>query len=136
MKQINISKFIPAFAWFVVVLVLVCLPGSDIPSASWTDWIHFDKWVHTGIFCLLALLFMLPFAFASITHKEKLQYFLLIAIATSIWGLATEFIQHWVPGRSFDLFDWAADSFGALIAFILCRKKLYLTIGKSARFFN
>jgi VanZ family protein len=35
----------------------------------------------------------------------------------AIWGLATEFIQkYFVPGRSFDLLDFAADSTGAFLA--------------------
>ncbi|MCW3092087.1 MAG: hypothetical protein JWP81_3156 [Ferruginibacter sp.] len=114
----------PGIAWFFVVLVLLCLPGQDIPSVNWLSKIFFDKWVHTGIFGLLALLFMMPFAFSSMENKEKLQYFIRIAIATSLWGLTTEFIQkYWIPGRSFDLFDWAADSLGAFTAFIFCIKK-------------
>ena len=110
MKQINFLKFIPAIAWFFVVLVF--------------DVLHFDKWVHIGIFGLLALLFMLPFARSPIQHKEKLQYFIVIAISTSMWGLTTEFIQKYlVYGRNFDLFDWAADSVGAFTSFFICRKK-------------
>ncbi len=124
MKSIGFIKFIPGIAWFFVVLVLLCLPGNDIPSVNWLNKIYFDKWVHTGIFCLLALLFMLPFAFSSMDTKEKFQYFLRIAIAVSVWGLTTEFIQKYlVTSRSFDLLDWAADSAGALAALIFCRKK-------------
>jgi VanZ family protein len=137
MKQISITKFIPAFAWFLLVLILICLPGNDIPSVNWTDKIHFDKWVHTVIFGVLALLVMLPIAFSSMNQKEKLQYFLLVAVATSAWGLATEFIQKYlVTGRSFDLFDWAADSLGALLAFIACRRKIYRSFKRSAKLFS
>jgi VanZ family protein len=58
------------------------------------------------------------------SDKAKLQYFLRIAIATSIWGLTTEFIQKYlVINRSFDLLDWAADSVGAVVACIYCWKK-------------
>ena len=124
MKRISISKFIPAISWFVVVLVLICLPGDDIPSNNLLDLIYFDKWAHTGIFGLLALLFMLPVGLSPNSPKQKLQYFIAIAIATSLWGLTTEFIQKYlVFGRSFDLFDWAADTVGALSSFIICRKK-------------
>ncbi|MEO7768828.1 MAG: VanZ family protein [Ferruginibacter sp.] len=124
MKQINTSRFIPGIAWFFVVLVLLCLPGNDVPSINWLSKIYFDKWVHTGIFGLLALLFMLPLAISPMEKKEKLHYFIRIAIATSLWGLTTEFIQKfWIDGRSFDLFDWAADSLGAGIAFFICKKR-------------
>ncbi|MBC7689053.1 MAG: VanZ family protein [Aquabacterium sp.] len=122
--RITIAKFLPGIAWFFVVLVLLCLPGKDFPSENWMSKIYFDKWVHTGIFGLLALLFMLPIAFSPMDSKQKMQYFIRIAIATSVWGLTTEFIQkYFVISRSFDLLDWAADSLGALLAFITCKKQ-------------
>ncbi|MEP7106575.1 MAG: VanZ family protein [Ferruginibacter sp.] len=124
MKHIKISNFIPGTAWFFVVLILLCMPGDDIPSNDWIEIIYFDKWVHTGIFGLMAFLFMMPVALSPTRSRKKLQYFILIAIATSLWGLTTEFIQKfWVSGRNFDLFDWAADSLGAFTSLIICRKK-------------
>ncbi len=124
MKTIEWKKFIPGIAWFFVVLVLLCMPGKDIPGSSWLDKIYFDKWVHTGIFALLAFLFMYPITGSSLRRKEKLQMYITIAIATSLWGLTTEFIQKYlVTGRSFDLLDWGADSLGALSALLFSLKK-------------
>ena len=118
------KKFMPGIAWFFVVLVLICLPGKDIPKIGWLTSINFDKAVHVGVFGLLTVLFCWPFYNSSFNEKERLQYFIKITIATSLWGLTTEFIQRfWIPGRSFDLFDWAADSLGALLAWWFCRKK-------------
>lgn len=117
------KKFIPGIAWFFFVLVLLCLPGSDIPSVDdWMNKIFFDKWVHTGLFSIMAFLFMFPFIKSSLPAKEKWHYLIKIAIATSIWGITSEVLQkYFIPGRSFDLFDWAADSLGALIAFLYGR---------------
>ena len=127
MKRIKIIKFLPGIAWFFVVLVLICMPSQNVPAANWLDKIHVDKWVHTGIFGLLALLFMLPVALSPMEPAQKLQFCIRVAIATSLWGISTEFIQKfWIPGRSFDLFDWAADSLGGIIAFMICRKKYIL----------
>lgn len=124
MKDIQKVKFIPGIAWFFVVLVILCMPGKDVPGLGWMDKFYIDKWVHFGIFSLLALLFMLPFALSQLHHKEKLHSFIRIALATAVWGIASEFIQkYWIPGRSFDLLDWAADSFGALVALLYCKKK-------------
>lgn len=124
MIRINIYKFVPGIAWFFIVLVLMCMPGKEFPTVDWFSKIYFDKWVHTGIFALLAFLFMLPIALSPMSNKEKLQWFIRIAIATSVWGLTTEFIQkYFIAGRSFDLLDWAADSLGAALAFLICRKK-------------
>jgi VanZ family protein len=122
--KLSFKKFIPGIAWFFVVLVLICLPGKEIPKIGWLTSINFDKVVHVGVFGLLSVLFCWPFYYSSVGNKERLQYFIKIAIATSIWGLTTEFIQRFlIPGRSFDLMDWAADSLGALIAWWFCSKK-------------
>lgn len=117
-SELRTKKFIPGIAWFFLVLVLICLPGQDIPTVDdWLGKIYFDKWVHTGLFAILAFLFMRPFLRSPLTVSEKWQYVLKIAIATCLWGLTTEFIQKFfVPGRHFDLFDWSADTLGALLA--------------------
>lgn len=119
LKKISFKKFIPGIAWFFVVLVLICLPGSDLPTVdTWLNVIYFDKWIHVGIFCLLAFLFMQPVVRSAFGYAVKLHYCIRIAIATIVWGLTTEFIQKFfIAGRSFDLFDWASDSFGAILAF-------------------
>ena len=122
--KLSFIKFIPGIAWFFIIMVLICLPNKEIPKVGWLTDINFDKAIHVGIFGLLTVLFCWPFYNSSFANKERLQYFLKIAIATVIWGLATEFIQKFfVPGRSFDMLDWAADSLGALLAYWFCKKK-------------
>lgn len=123
MEKISIKKFLPGVAWFFIVLVLTCLPGKDVPKVSWLDIIYFDKWVHMGLFGGLTFLFCWPFYKSAFTEKQRLNYFIKITMAASIWGLTIEFIQRfYIPGRSFDLLDWAADSFGALIGLFICIK--------------
>ena len=124
-KEIGIKKFIPGIAWFFLVLVLISLPGSDIPTVdTWLNDIYFDKWVHTGLFAVLTFLFIYPVSRSSLTLVIKKNTAIKIVMAACIWGLTTEFIQRFfIPDRSFDLFDLAADSFGALIAYTWCRVK-------------
>jgi hypothetical protein len=126
--MIPFKKYIPGIAWFFFVLILLCLPGRDLPKTDdFFDKIFFDKWVHAGLFSVLAYLFMKPLGASDKDDKEKLYYFVRIAIAVVVWGLATEFIQkYFAILRSFDLLDWAADSFGVLVAFLFC-KKVYLS---------
>ena len=123
---IPFKKFIPAIIWFFVVLALICIPGKDLPHVdAWFGKINGDKLIHIGVFGLLAFLFFLPISKAPFSKKEKLNYLIKIAIAISIWGLTTEFIQRfYIPGRSFDLLDWAADSMGGLVCYLWGRKKM------------
>ena len=127
MKTLSIKKFLPGIAWFFVVLILICLPGNDIPKPhGWFEWINliqFDKLVHSGIFGVLAFLFILPVARSSFSVREKWKYFIRISLSVCIWGLCTELIQKFfIPTRQFDLVDWAADSIGAVLALFFCRK--------------
>ncbi|MEO6637037.1 MAG: VanZ family protein [Ginsengibacter sp.] len=129
MEKIPFKKFLPGIAWFFIVLVLTCMPGNDVPKIGWLENLNFDKWVHAGMFGGLTFLFSFPFFKSGFSNIERLHYFIRIALAASIWGLAIEFIQkYFVISRDFDLLDWAADSVGAAIALWFCRycnKKYY-----------
>lgn len=70
------------------------------------------------------LVIHLPVNQAGFTNNSKKKIAIKIALATCVWALTTELIQkYFIPGRSYDLFDWAADSFGILLAFTWCWKK-------------
>lgn len=122
MQKISYNKFIPGIAWFFIVLILMCLPGEELPSTDWLNIDFLDKWLHIGVFGFLVFLFCWPFYHSVFNRKARKHYFIKIAISCSIWGLVIEFIQKFfIPGRSFDLFDWAADAIGAILGFYLCR---------------
>lgn len=116
------KKFIPGIAWFLLVLVLICLPGEDIPQIEELDFVNFDKLVHAGLFGGIVFFFAMAYNKAPITQKEKVAIIFKLTFATVIWGITTEFIQKFfVPGRQFDLVDWLADSIGAVISFFVSR---------------
>jgi hypothetical protein len=123
LKGIPFTKFIPGIIWFIVVLVLITLPGKDFPKVD--DWYHrwyVDKWIHSGIFGVLAFLFMFPFAEALKDITLAHRHFRNIAFFTIVWGFLTECIQLLVPGRSFDLMDALADASGAIMVYVYFRK--------------
>ncbi len=125
MNKIPFHKFLPGIAWFFVVMVLICLPGDDIPDNSMFKLLQFDKFVHTCIFGLMAILFIRPIAMSGLDKKLKLDYYARIAVSVAIWGLATEFIQlFFVPRRDFDLWDFAADATGCILAYLFSRNYL------------
>jgi len=122
--QLKFSKFLPGIAWFLIVLVLVCLPGKDLPEVSWLEKIvNFDKLVHAGLFGGIVFWFCMPFKTSLMNRQDKLNLYIKITIATCTWGITTELIQkYFIPGRNFDLVDWAADSLGAIIAFFVSKR--------------
>ena len=121
--MITIKKFIPGIAWFFLVLILICLPGDDLPkTGDWMAAIYFDKWVHVGLFFILTFLFMIPICKSKLPEKIKWNVVIKIALSACIWGITTEFIQKFfIVGRAFDLFDWAADTAGIFFATVLCK---------------
>lgn len=125
MKRIPFYKFLPGVAWFFVVLILMCIPGKELPGTSFFDKIYGDKIVHACIFGAMVILFIRPIVESSLPEKSKVQYFLGIAISVTLWGLATEFIQKYlVIGRNFDLLDFVADAIGCALAYWFSKKYL------------
>jgi VanZ family protein len=109
-----------AFAWFIMTIVLLALPGSALPKQSWLSALWVDKWVHIGLFGILTLLWCRVLA-----DKRKLRVFILIAAACLFYGLAMEFVQlYFITNRSFDMSDVVADGVGC-IAGVLAALKLY-----------
>lgn len=127
-----LKKNLPGIAWFFLVLFLICLPGDDLPHPQgWMDKIFFDKWVHIGLFGMLAFLFMRTAGLSASPLKEKKILFFKIVLAAILWGITTEFIQKFfIPGRSFDLADWAADTTGILSARFIAG---YIYLNKKSR---
>jgi VanZ family protein len=121
--MLSIRKFLPGIAWFFLILILISIPGKLLPSHnSFLELIYFDKWVHFSLFAILAFLFLLPIYQAQ--PKNRSTLITLVVFGSIAWGLLTECIQHFlVVNRSFDLWDWAADSFGVTIAFFYLNKK-------------
>jgi VanZ family protein len=124
-KLIGVKKFIPGIAWFFLSLIAISIPGYDLPKVgSWFEQISFDKLVHTGLFGMLSVLFMYPVAKSMLSRREKINWYIKVALATVLWGFATELIQkYFIPGRSYDLIDFLADTLGGICAFLLFRLK-------------
>jgi len=125
-KELRISKFIPGIAWFFLILIAVCTPGYDLPEVdSWFTEINFDKLIHTGLFAVLAWLFMYPVIKSALTRKEKWNWAIKITLSTCIYGLLTELLQRFfIPSRSFDLFDLLFDIFGGLAALLYAKIRM------------
>lgn len=122
-QSLGFISFLPGIAWFLFVLILICLPGEDVPDQpGWLNIPQFDKVVHAGLFGGLVFWFCFPFK-KWLPDLQKKHRFIKITLSVIIWGITTEFIQKFfIPGRQFDLTDWAADSAGAVIAFFICKR--------------
>src|SRR2546423_6904651 len=83
----KVIYFIPGVLWLAITVVLLVIPGSDIPKATFFDLIYLDKWVHIGMFGILALLWCYPFRQ---TKTASVKTFTIIAICVISYGVLME----------------------------------------------
>jgi VanZ family protein len=110
-KIISFLQFqLPVFAWCVFVFTASSIPSKNIPALGE----NVDKVIHFGIYGVLCWLAHVAFHHQSISFLKK--YSLVMAILfTMIFGLSDEFHQMFTPGRSAEVLDLAADTFGGLV---------------------
>jgi VanZ family protein len=121
---LNTRRLIPAIAWFIVSLILLCLPGSALPKYSFLATIHADKWVHIFMFGVLCFLFCRAVNTISLPTKNAEKHFVLIMLMGIAYGIVMEFVQKWwIPNRSFELTDILADATGCVLGWLYSRNK-------------
>jgi len=103
--------------------ILLCLPGSTFPKENWFDKIWIDKWIHTGLFAIMVLLWCRVIAIVS---DKNVSFFVQLAFYFFLYGIAMEFIQkYFIPNRSFDIGDIIADGIGSA-AGLLISLRMYI----------
>lgn len=108
--------------WFIIIFIACAMPGKDIPHVSFLEILKFDKWVHAGIFFVLVLLLMraMKLTYVRITHVTTILFALAVAIP---YGGLLEIMQGSLfQDRAADLYDFIANSFGAICGALLYRK--------------
>lgn len=98
------------------------MPGRDIPHISWLEMLAFDKWVHAGVFFVLSVTIMRGIKFTVPGGKHINAIF--VALAFSIpYGGALEIMQQTLfSERSADIYDFIANSVGAIAGVLVYRK--------------
>lgn len=105
-------RWLPPLLWAALILILTSIPGSRIPVLPFR---HFDKIVHLAIYGVLGWLTARAWA-----NGSRVTAAALVAIAlVSCFGAFDEWHQQFIPLRSMELLDWAADTTGAAIGAVL-----------------
>jgi VanZ family protein len=110
-------RLLLAFAYLVIITILFCLPGSAFPKENWFAKIQLDKWLHVGVFGLLAI------AFYSVMIRMSLKKVLFMLFLMTLYGFVIEVIQGlYIENRSFDMLDLLADFLGAAAGILFSRR--------------
>lgn len=102
--------------WMGVIFLLSSIPQKDLPD------VHFfmhDKLVHLIIYSILGFFAAWRFVKPGVERNVVKSGFRLAFFVGVSYGFLDEFHQLFVPGRSFDMWDWLFDMFGILAGIIL-----------------
>jgi glycopeptide antibiotics resistance protein len=114
-----LKKFLPPIIWTLIIFGLCSMPGKAIPHISWLELLSFDKFVHAGIFFVEQILLMRALS----SFNKKTLYGLLAFLFCVVYGGSLELMQFYIfSSRSGDVFDFIANSSGALLGFLLFSK--------------
>ena len=122
----SVRQWRPPLLWAAFILVVTSIPGADLPRV---DFHASDKLVHAtmyGIFAWLASRSLLR------TGRPMRFVIMLVVVGIAAFGALDEWHQQFIPGRSMELFDWMADTSGAIIGAFTAVMALRVREGKEA----
>lgn len=102
--------------WAAIIFTESSISGSYFPSTP----LGSDKLVHVGIYGILCWLVSRSFGQVDSALINKMRLFLSVVV-TIVYGFSDEFHQLFVPGRSADIYDLAADAAGAILFVLLVK---------------
>ena len=105
--------FFLAILWTIVIFIGCSMPGRELPKLGLFD--NIDKVIH---FLFFAVFFGIWYLFSN----KSINSVLLIFTFAVLYGFGLEYYQlYCVAGRSFDVWDGAADGLGALSGWAVMR---------------
>jgi VanZ family protein len=89
----------------LLIIIAVLIPGKDLPDVNIGG---YDKIIHMAMFAVWGVAVRYDF-------NARPFNFLLVFLAGISFSALTEILQLLVEGRSFDLYDMAADAIGLIV---------------------
>ena len=93
----------------VLIIVAVLIPGGNLPDVNIGG---YDKLIHMVMFAAWAIAVRYDFS------NSRFRYVLVFFMGVAFSAL-TEILQLLVEGRSFDLYDMAADAVGLVVGLLI-----------------
>lgn len=126
----SVKSFLPAISWLILSMILLAIPGKDLPHSKFFEIPFFDKYVHFFMFLILTVLFCYPFFYLPAKTAVIKAWFLKIASYAVVYGILMEYVQRFfVQDRSFDVADMAVDALGSLVGLLIAVQAYSKKIG-------
>lgn len=108
--------WLPVVGYCCLIFILSSGPGPDIGP----DLPHSDKVLHFAAFAVLGALCLR--ALGTTPLKKRPAWLIAVSVlAASLYGISDEVHQSFVPSRSADIMDAAADVFGSVFGVLVWR---------------
>lgn len=105
----------------LLTTLLLCLPGTAFPGATWFSKIWLDKWVHLALFGMMVLLWNFGATSLALKPFRLRQVFVMVTVMAVAYGVAMEYIQaNFIPHRAFDIWDIAMNTVGSVMSLGFC----------------
>lgn len=114
--------YLPLFLYWMLIFILTTLPSSKLPSVKINDKIE-----HLLAYFGLSVLLGLTLFTQNKSKILKKSYYIFSILFVALYGAMDEIHQLFVPGRSCDINDWAADISGAIIGSIVIYLFVYIS---------
>lgn len=108
-------RLLPALLWLLFVTVALLTSGNKLPKVPLFPFA--DKLIHFGVFAVLTFLWA---RVGTLDEEKKIKWRKLLTnllVFSIFFPIFIEYLQMYVPNRSFELEDILANLFGGLIGF-------------------
>ncbi|HEX8849356.1 MAG TPA: VanZ family protein [Gemmatimonadaceae bacterium] len=106
----NVRRWRAPLLWAAVILMVSSVPLPAVAAPEGTD-----KGIHGILYLVLG--FLAARALLSARTARVWQLLVLVAVLVAFGGL-DELHQRWIPGRTADVKDWAADTTGVVVGVV------------------
>jgi len=108
----------------LILTILLCIPGTELPKVKWDNKIWLDKWIHVFLFLVLVILWSKAYARKNNMQANTRKVFFQIMLLGILYGILMELVQkYFIPYRTFDLIDMIADAGGCAAGYIISLKR-------------
>lgn len=106
--------------WGLFVWILTSWPNPPTPPAGWPIPSP-DRLIHFLLYGIEAALLMRAIRWSRVVAGKRsvLSHLLVVGGVMGLWGMLDEAHQAFIPGRSVEGADWAADIFGSVAGGLL-----------------
>lgn len=123
----HVLWWMPVFVWGGIIVAGSSFNSHYLEKIPWT---RLDKLVHFVDFLIFGFLLYRALLYSQLKFSAANKAMLAIMIA-AVFAVVDECLQHFIPGRAVDVYDYAADYIGLTVGVLLYGKRARIADNKT-----